>query len=160
MPDQDSKSAGRGLPRTFGKRVSAVIIQASDWTMAESQDREKTCMLKFYGYKKCDTCRKAEKALAKLGREYQFIDITLEPPAQGPLQKMVRQSGAELKKFFNTSGVQYKELGIKDKVPGMSEAQILAMLAGNGRLLKRPLVTDGANSTVGFDESTFAKAWK
>jgi arsenate reductase (glutaredoxin) len=116
--------------------------------------------LKFYGYKRCDTCRKAEKALAKLGKEYEFVDITLEPPAPGALQKIVLQSGAELKKFFNTSGVQYKELNIKDKVPGMTEAQILTMLAGNGRLLKRPLVTDGDKSTVGFDEAGFTKAWK
>ncbi len=117
-------------------------------------------MLKFYGYKKCDTCRKAEKALAQLGKEYEFIDITLEPPAQGTLKKMVLQSGAQLKKFFNTSGVQYKEMNIKDKVAGMSETQILAMLAGNGRLLKRPLVTDGNKSTVGFNEAVFSKAWK
>jgi arsenate reductase len=117
-------------------------------------------MLTFYGYKKCDTCRKAEKALAKLGKEYAFVDITEAPPAQTALKKMVRQSGAELKRFFNTSGVQYKELGIKDKVPGMTEAQILAMLSGNGRLLKRPLVTDGSKSTVGFDEPVFAKTWK
>jgi arsenate reductase (glutaredoxin) len=117
-------------------------------------------MLKFYGYKKCDTCRKAEKALAKLGREYEFVDITEAPPSQAALKKMVQQSGAELKKFFNTSGVQYKELNIKDKVPGMSETQILAMLAGNGRLLKRPLVTDGEKSSVGFDDAVFSKAWK
>ena len=117
-------------------------------------------MLKFYGYKKCDTCRKAEKALAKLGKEYEFIDITEAPPSQAALKKIVGLSGAELKKFFNTSGVQYKELNIKDKVPGMTESQILAMLAGNGRLLKRPLVTDGETSTVGFDEAAFAKAWK
>ena len=117
-------------------------------------------MLKFYGYKKCDTCRKAEKALAKLGREYEFVDITESPPSQSGLKRIIQQSGAELKKFFNTSGVQYKELNIKDKVPGMTEAQILAMLAGNGRLLKRPLVTDGEKSTVGFDEAVFAKAWK
>jgi arsenate reductase len=117
-------------------------------------------MLKFYGYKKCDTCRKAEKALAKLGKEYEFVDITEAPPSQSGLKKMFQQSGAELKKFFNTSGVQYKELGIKDKVPGMTETQILAMLAGNGRLLKRPLVTDGDKTTVGFDEAAFAKTWK
>ncbi|HKP97148.1 MAG TPA: Spx/MgsR family RNA polymerase-binding regulatory protein [Fibrobacteria bacterium] len=117
-------------------------------------------MLKFYGYKKCDTCRKAEKALAKLGRPYEFVDITEAPPSQAALKKIVGQSGAELKKFFNTSGVQYKELNVKDKVGGMTEAQILAMLAGNGRLLKRPLVTDGSKSTVGFDEAAFAKAWK
>ena len=117
-------------------------------------------MLTFYGYKKCDTCRKAEKALAKLGREYAFVDITEAPPSRAALKKIVAQSGADLKKFFNTSGVQYKELKIKDKAPKMSEDEILDMLAGNGRLLKRPLVTDGGKSTVGFDEAAFAKAWK
>lgn len=117
-------------------------------------------MLKFYGYKKCNTCRNAEKALAAMGRTYEFVDITEAPPGRAALKKIVDQSGAELKKFFNTSGVQYKELNIKDKVKGMSEAQILDMLAGNGRLLKRPLVTDGTKSTVGFDEAVFSKAWK
>lgn len=117
-------------------------------------------MIKFYGYKKCSTCRKAEKALEKAGREYEFIDITEAPPAQGALKKIVQQSGAELRKFFNTSGVQYKELGMKDKVGALGEAEILALLAGNGRLVKRPLVTDGAKSTVGFDEKVFAKTWR
>jgi arsenate reductase len=117
-------------------------------------------IIKFYGYKKCNTCRTAEKVLAKLGVPYEFVDITEAPPSQGALKNIVRQSGKELKKFFNTSGVQYKELNIKDKVGGMSESRILAMLAGNGRLLKRPLVTDGSKSTVGFDEASFAKAWK
>ena len=116
-------------------------------------------MLKFYGYKKCDTCRKAEKALEKAGREYEFIDITEAPPAQAALRKIVQQSGAGLKKFFNTSGVQYKELKIKDKVADMGEAEILALLAGNGRLIKRPIVTDGTTSTVGFDESAFTRIW-
>jgi arsenate reductase len=117
-------------------------------------------MLTFYGYKKCDTCRKAEKALAKLGKEYAFVDITENPPTRSALKKIVDQSGAELKKFFNTSGVQYKELKIKDKVPKLDEAGVLDLLAGNGRLIKRPLVTDGSKSTVGFDEAAFAKAWK
>jgi arsenate reductase len=114
----------------------------------------------FYGYKKCDTCRKAEKALAKLGREYDFVDITENPPSRPALKKIVGQSGAELKKFFNTSGVQYKELKIKDMIPNLGEAEILDLLAGNGRLIKRPLVTDGSKSTVGFDEAAFAKIWK
>lgn len=117
-------------------------------------------MLKFYGYKKCSTCLKAEKALEKMGKSYEFIDITEAPPAQPALKKIIKQSGADLRKFFNTSGVQYKELGMKDKVGTMTEAQIVAQLAGNGRLLKRPLVTDGSKSTVGFDEAGFLKAWR
>ncbi len=117
-------------------------------------------MLKFYGYKKCSTCRKAENALVKLGRDYLFIDITENPPSQNALKKMVGQSGAELKKFFNTSGLQYKELNIKDKVKTLSQTDILSLLASNGRLLKRPIVTDGVHTTVGFDETQFQKAWK
>lgn len=117
-------------------------------------------MLKFYGYKKCDTCRKAEKALDKAGKKYEFIDITEAPPSASALKQMVKQSGAELKKFFNTSGVQYKELKIKDKVAGMGEAEVLALLAGNGRLVKRPIVTDGTRTTVGFQEADFQKVWK
>jgi arsenate reductase (glutaredoxin) len=117
-------------------------------------------MIKFYGYKKCNTCRNAEKALEKLGKPYEFVDITEAPPSQPALKKMIQQSGAELKKFFNTSGVQYKELKIKDKVGTMTETQIISLLAGNGRLLKRPLVTDGNLATVGFDESIFSKTWK
>jgi arsenate reductase len=117
-------------------------------------------MLKFYGYKKCSTCRKAEKALEKLGKPYEFVDITEAPPSQAALKQIIKQSGAELRKFFNTSGVQYKELKIKDKVGGMNESQIVTLLAGNGRLLKRPLVTDGSRSTVGFDEARFSQTWK
>jgi arsenate reductase (glutaredoxin) len=117
-------------------------------------------MLTFYGYKKCDTCRKAEKALTGLGREYAFVDITENPPSRAALKKIAAQSGADPKKLFNTSGVQYKELKIKDKAPKLSESEILDLLAGNGRLIKRPLVTDGAKSTVGFEAAAFAKAWK
>ncbi len=116
-------------------------------------------MLKFYGYKKCNTCRNAEKALEKLGQKYEFIDITEQPPAASALKKIMGQSGEELKKFFNTSGVQYKELKIKDKIAAMKENEIISLLAGNGRLLKRPLVTDGSQSTVGFDDKKFSQIW-
>ncbi len=117
-------------------------------------------MLKFYGYKKCSTCRKAEKALEKMGRTYAFTDITETPPSAADLKGMLKQSGEDVRKLFNTSGVQYRELNIKEKAAGMSAAQILSMLAGNGRLIKRPLVTDGAHATVGFDEKKFSQAWK
>jgi arsenate reductase len=115
--------------------------------------------LTFFGYKKCSTCRKAEKALEKMGKSYEFVDITENPPSAAALKKILRDSGAELRKLFNTSGVQYKELNIKDKVAGMSDSEILTLLAGNGRLIKRPLVTDGARASVGFDEGRFSKTW-
>jgi len=116
-------------------------------------------MITFYGYKKCSTCRKAEKALESKGTPYAFCDITEAPPSKTTLKKILEQSGVPLKKLFNTSGEQYKLLGIKDKLATMTDAQALELLAGNGRLIKRPLVTDGAKATVGFDEAAFGKAW-
>ena len=117
-------------------------------------------MLTFYGYKKCSTCRKAEKALEAKGISYTFCDITEAPPSKTALKKVLAQSGLPLKKLFNTSGEQYKLLGIKDKLPALSDAQALELLAGNGRLIKRPIVTDGTTSTVGFDAAAFGTTWK
>ncbi len=117
-------------------------------------------MLTFYGYRKCSTCRKAEKALEAAGKPLKFVDITETPPSKAELKRILTQSGLPLRKLFNTSGEQYKALGIKDKLPLMSEADALELLAGNGRLIKRPLVTDGKSSTVGHDTEAFSKAWK
>lgn len=116
-------------------------------------------MIKFYGYKKCGTCRKAEKALQTYNVDYQFIDITENPPAANVLKKVAQQADVELKKLFNTSGVQYRELKIKEKLPDMNAKQILDLLAGNGRLVKRPIVTDGIQSSVGFKEDDFKLVW-
>lgn len=117
-------------------------------------------MIKFYGYKKCSTCRNAEKALEKLKIKYLFIDITENPPAASALKNIVKQSAVELKKLFNTSGVQYRELKIKNKLPALSEVEIFKLLAGNGRLIKRPLMTDGEKATVGYKEPEFSQTWK
>ena len=117
-------------------------------------------MIKLYGYKKCGTCRKAEKALEKLKCEYKFIDITENPPSATILKKIFKQADVELKKLFNTSGVQYRELKIKDKLPTLPESEILKLLASNGRLIKRPIVTDGTRSTIGFKEEDFISNWK
>ena len=117
-------------------------------------------MIKFYGYKKCGTCRKAEQALASYGCEYKFIDVTEQPPSASAIKKIAQQAEVELKKMFNTSGVQYRELKIKDQLPTLTDNQIAAMLAGNGRLIKRPLVTDGTRATVGFKEEVFKSIWQ
>lgn len=117
-------------------------------------------MLTFYGYKKCSTCRKAEQDLAGRGIAYRFVDITEQPPAKTALKRVLAQAGLPLRKLFNTSGEQYKLLGIKDKLPALSEDEALELLAGNGRLVKRPIVTDGTSATVGYDPDAFGKTWK
>ena len=116
-------------------------------------------MLKFYGYKKCDTCRKAEQYLLQAGISYEFIDITENPPTAEELAAIAERADVPLNKLFNTSGVQYRELKIKTQLPALSDAEILTLLAGNGRLVKRPLITDGKRATVGFNAEKFADVW-
>ena len=113
--------------------------------------------MKFYGYNKCSTCRKAQKFLDANKLTYQSFDITETPPPKTVLKKALKDR--ELKKLFNTSGVQYKELNIKDKLKGMTEAQALDLLASNGRLVKRPIAVDGDRVTVGFNEDEYKQVW-
>ncbi len=126
----------------------------------ESGNSGLTAMLKFYGYKQCGTCRKAEQFLQQAGAAYEFIDITLNPPGAEELAVIAARAGGSLNKLFNTSGVQYRELKIKERLPALSDQEILALLAGNGRLIKRPLITDGKHATVGFDAERFAAVWR
>ena len=116
-------------------------------------------MLKLYGYKQCGTCRKAEQFLQQAGIGYEFIDITENPPTAEELAAIVERASVSLNKLFNTSGVQYRELKIKDQLPELSDQAILFLLAGNGRLIKRPLITDGKRATVGFNAQQFAAVW-
>lgn len=117
-------------------------------------------MITLYGYKKCDTCRKAEAALYKAGVAYTFVDITQNPPSASALKAVAQQAGRDVKKMFNTSGVVYREQNIKAKLAELSDADMLKLLASDGRLIKRPIVTDGKASTVGFDEAEFMRAWR
>ncbi len=116
-------------------------------------------MLKFYGYNKCNTCRNAKKWLEAKGKKFEEIDITLHPPRLSELKEYVALSGRPLKDFFNKSGEQYRALHMKEKIKTLPESEILQMLSKNGRLLKRPLVSDGKRATVGFDEKEFQKMW-
>ncbi|GJL75836.1 arsenate reductase family protein [Nitrosomonas sp.] len=117
-------------------------------------------MLKFYGYKKCGTCRKAEKFLQQAGIAFEFVDIMENPPSANELAAITELADMPLNKFFNTSGVQYRELKIKEKLPALSDREILALLASNGRLIKRPLIIDKKHATVGFNEEKFSKIWR
>lgn len=115
-------------------------------------------MMKFYGYKKCSSCRDAEKLLSANKVPYEFIDITEHPPSATELKAYVKNSGLELKKFLNTSGEVYRSMGLKDKLKDYSEDQLIGLLASNGRLLKRPLLADGKKTTVGASAEAL-KVW-
>ena len=94
----------------------------------------------FLCYPKCSTCQKAKAWLDERGISYELRDIKTDNPTAEELTLWYRKSGLPLKKFFNTSGLQYKALGLKDKLPDMSEAEQLALLATDGMLVKRPLL--------------------
>jgi len=113
----------------------------------------------FYWYPKCGTCRKAKKWLDDHHLSYKEIHISDNPPSSAELEGYYQKSGLELKKFFNTSGLKYRELGIKDRLKSATEAELLELLASDGMLIKRPILTDGKKVTVGFKEEEFEKAW-
>ncbi len=102
---------------------------------------------------------KQRNGLMKKGIEINDIHIVEQPPSKEELRELYQKSGLELKKFFNTSGQKYRELGLKDKLKGMSEDEALELLASDGMLIKRPLTTDGTNVTVGFKEEQFEQTW-
>ena len=116
--------------------------------------------LKFIQYPKCTTCKKAQKWLEENNIAYESIHIVEQTPTQEQLTNLYKKSGLPLKKFFNTSGNKYKELGLKDKLTNMSEEEQLALLASDGMLIKRPIVTDGEKITLGFKEADFTENWK
>ncbi|WP_374721113.1 arsenate reductase family protein [Peribacillus tepidiphilus] len=116
-------------------------------------------MLTFYWYPKCGTCQKAKKWLEAHQIQYNEIHIVENPPSKETLEDLYKKSGLELKKFFNTSGQKYRELGIKDRIKTVSETELLELLASDGMLIKRPIVTDGKKVTVGFKEEEFEKNW-
>lgn len=115
--------------------------------------------LTFYWYPKCGTCRKAKKWLDDRHLSYQDIHIVENPPSRSELEDFYQKSGLPLTKFFNTSGQKYRELGLKDKITTASDDELLDLLAGDGMLIKRPIILDGQNVTVGFNEETFEKTW-
>ncbi len=116
--------------------------------------------IQFIQYPKCTTCKKAQKWLDDNGVAYDSIHIVEQTPSKEQLKAYYEESGLPLKKFFNTSGIKYRELGLKDKLPNMTEEEQLTLLASDGMLIKRPLVTDGKKLTLGFKESDFLETWK
>lgn len=104
----------------------------------------------FICYPKCTTCKKAQAYLDARGAAYKVRDIKLENPTEDELRQWWKTSGLPLKRFFNTSGLQYKALGLKDKLSAMSEEEQLALLAADGLLVKRPILVGEDFVLTGF----------
>jgi len=108
-------------------------------------------------YPKCGTCRKAVKWLEENGIEYQYRDIKLENPGHEELAAWHEKSGLPLRKFFNTSGLLYKSMALKDKLGDMSEGEMLELLSSDGMLVKRPLLVGEGFILAGFREAEWEK---
>ena len=113
-------------------------------------------MRTFLCYERCSTCRKAETWLNAHEVEYTKRDIAIDHPSRRELASWQKASGLPLTKFFNTSGKKYRELNLKDRLKTMSEDEMLDLLASDGMLVKRPVLTDGKTVLIGFRE----EAWK
>lgn len=106
----------------------------------------------FIEYPKCSTCQKAKKWLEEKGIEFQDRHILEENPTVEELTEWIGRSGLPIKRFFNTSGMKYKELGLKDKLPNMDEKEQIRLLATDGMLVKRPLLVSETFVLPGFKE--------
>lgn len=114
----------------------------------------------FICYPKCSTCKKAKKWLDEHNVEYTERHIVENNPTYDELKEWFNKSGLPIKRFFNTSGLLYKEMKLKDKLPTMSEDEQLQLLATNGMLVKRPLIVGENTVLTGFKESEWSEAIK
>ena len=113
--------------------------------------------MKFICYPKCTTCQKAEKWLCDKGIDYEKRDIKLDNPTASELTEWYTKSGLPIKKFFNTSGLLYKSMELKTKLPGMTEEEMISLLASDGMLVKRPLLVGEDFVLTGFREKEWAE---
>lgn len=114
----------------------------------------------FVCYPKCTTCQKARKWLDENGMEYTFRDIKTENPSAAEIEEWHKKSGLPLKRFFNTSGQKYKELGMKDKIPQMTDAEQYEVLSTDGMLVKRPLIVADHAVLTGFKQPEWEEVLK
>ena len=114
-------------------------------------------MMKIYCYSRCTTCRKALKWLDYHSVKYELIDIKENHPDKETLREYYARSGMPLKRFWNTSGIPYREMGLSRKLPEMSEEEQLALLATNGMLVKRPLLVGDDFVLTGFKENEWTE---
>jgi arsenate reductase len=120
-----------------------------------TENKKELIMIKFICYPKCTTCQKAKQWLDDNNVAYELRDIKLDNPTFEELKAWYEMSGLPLKRFFNTSGLLYKSLELKSKLPNMSDDEMLALLSTDGMLVKRPLIIADDRVIVGFDEATY-----
>ncbi len=116
--------------------------------------------MKVYCYSKCTTCKKALKWLEENGIEHEIMDIKADHPDENTLREYYALSGLPLKRFFNTSGTLYREMGLSKKLPNMSEDEQLSLLATDGMLVKRPLLVGEDFVLTGFKETEWTEKLK
>lgn len=116
--------------------------------------------VKFLCYPRCSTCAKAKKWLENNNIDFEFRDIVVENPNVKELKSYFKTSKKELKKFFNTSGILYREMNLKDKLAAMSEDEMIKLLSTNGKLVKRPLLIAEDEVLIGFKEDEWKKYFK
>lgn len=115
-------------------------------------------MLKFYAYAKCSTCRRAAQWLRDRGIAFEERAIRDTPPTAGELETMLAACQGEIRRLFNTSGRDYREGGLAEKLPRLPRREAIGLLAANGNLVKRPFVLGPGVALVGFDEMAWKKA--
>lgn len=113
----------------------------------------------FLCYDRCGTCRKASKWLAAHGIEVAVRDITKDNPTRAELEEWIARSGMPVRKWFNTSGVLYKEMNLKERIGTAADDELIDLLASNGKLVKRPVLVTGGRVIVGFREAEYEAAF-
>lgn len=113
--------------------------------------------MRLYEYQGCDTCRRAKKFLASRGLAFDALPIREQPPTKPELKRMLAIYGGDLRRLFNTSGGDYKAMKLAERLPDLTEAEALALLAANGNLVKRPFLLTDTSGLVGFKQPEWEK---
>jgi arsenate reductase len=113
--------------------------------------------VRFIQYPTCTTCRNAKQYLESQGLSLEIQHIVEQTPSKEELRSLVERSGLDIRKWFNTSGQKYRELGLKDKLKTLSEEEMLDLLASDGMLIKRPIIIRGNRVTIGFKQTEVDK---
>ena len=113
--------------------------------------------LRLYEYKGCDTCRRAKKFLESRGLAFDAIPIREQPPTESELKRMLAIYGGDLRRLFNTSGGDYKAMKLAERLPKLTDAEALGLLAANGNLVKRPFLLADKSGLVGFKQPEWEK---